>query len=77
MNPTKEAIGVIRKFTKLCKEDTDFERNFMIFFENLIMDYKTSNMKGEEVDKQLSDYLDAYTRDKRDSKIKSILRKKK
>ncbi len=73
---TKEAIGVVKKFTKLCQEDSDFEEKFMIFFENLIMDYKTSNMPGEEVDRRLSDYLDKYTRKKRDNKITSILRKK-
>jgi hypothetical protein len=73
---TKEALDIIKKFTNLCKEDRDFEDEFMIFFENLIVDYRSSNITAQEVDKQLSDYLDSYIKNKRQIKIDSIIGKK-
>jgi hypothetical protein len=76
-NPNKEALGVIKKFTKLCGEDPQFEERFMIFFENLLIDYRNSNLSGQEMDDQLYDYLQTYTMKKRENRIKSILKEKK
>ena len=73
---TKEAIYVIKKFTKLCKENPEFEEKFMIFFENLIIDYRSSNITAKEMDDQLYEYLQTYTRKKRESTIDSIIGKK-
>lgn len=72
---TKEAIDIIKKFTKLCKSDPTFEEKFMIFFENLIIDYRSSNITAKELDDQLYEYFVSYTRNKRQNDIDSILGK--
>lgn len=77
MKEHKEAISVIKKFTRICKEDPTFEGKFMIFFEDLILDYKNKLIDAKTMDTKLDDYLTNYQKQKRNKVLESILRKKK
>ena len=77
MKQDKEALLVIKKFTHLCKTYPEFEDEFMEFFEDLISEYRNKNIEGTEVDIRLGEFMINYTKRIRDTKLDSILGKKK
>jgi len=74
---TKESLNFIRKYRAICENNPKFEKDFMIYFEEKIIDYQRKNITAEELDESVSDYLDNYLISKRDKALKSILREKK
>jgi hypothetical protein len=72
----KESLEFIRHYKELCQKYPNFEENFMIFFEDKILDYQRKLLTAEELDLKIIDYIDFFIRKERNKKLKSILRKK-
>jgi hypothetical protein len=72
----KESLEFIRHYKELCQKYPKFEENFMIFFEDKILDYQRKLLTAEELDLKIIDYIDFFIRKERNKKLISILRKK-
>jgi hypothetical protein len=72
----KESLEFIRNYKELCRKYPKFGENFMIFFEDKILDYQRKLLTAEELDLKIIDYIDFFIRKERNKKLKSILRKK-
>ena len=73
---TNQNLNFIRKYRTICENNPKFEKDFMIYFEQKIIDYQRKNITAEELDKNVCDYIDKYLISKRDKALKSILREK-
>jgi hypothetical protein len=65
----------VEKYEKL-STDPKFEEEFMVFFEESILDFKDKKISAIELDNRISEFVDKYVKVKRNKNINSILRKK-